>query len=49
MFNLNEGDCIHDATTFKKLEDAKTSCLEAKKYQKAGYYKKALEEYNLYH
>jgi len=46
MFNLNEGDCIHDATTFKKLQDAKTSCLEAKKYQKVGYYKKALEEYN---
>ncbi|MEG5052332.1 hypothetical protein [Microcoleus sp. B13-B4] len=46
MFNLNEGDYIYKDTTFKRLEDAKASCLEAKKYQKLGYYKKALEKYN---
>jgi tetratricopeptide (TPR) repeat protein len=46
MFNLNEGDFIYNDTTFKHFEEAQTSCLEAKKYQKAGYYKKALEEYN---
>jgi len=46
MFNLNEGDCIYNDTTFKRLEDAKASCVEGKKYQKAGYYKKALEKYD---
>ncbi len=46
MFNLNEGDFIYNDTTFKHFEEAQTSCLEAKKYHKSGYYKKALEEYN---
>ena len=46
MFNMNEGDCIHSATTFKRLQDARVSCVEGKKYQKAEYYKKALEKYD---
>jgi len=45
MAKITEGDYIYD-TAFTMFEEAKKYCLEAKKYQKAGYYQKALEEYD---
>ena len=45
MAKITEGDYIYEPT-FTNFEEAKKYCLEAKKYQKAGYYQKALEEYD---